>query len=137
MLGIKLAAEIKAPADAYVHLRDMSVPEDTFVEWQMRGALLLAIYSLSRGRPVYAGCMGGYGRTGTFLALLAKCFGESDPVGYVRAFYHGRAVETPEQEAYVDEFNPYVLRVALAGARAYGGWSQRLEHPVLADSYGG
>jgi hypothetical protein len=121
-VGIKLAREIKAQADAYVDLPDMSAPDNPFVEWQMRGALLLAVYSLSRGRDVYAGCMGGYGRTGVFLSLLVRCLGVLDPISYVRREYHPRAVETLEQADYVEQFDPSFMRIVVAGARAWAGW---------------
>lgn len=134
---IKLAREIDALADAHVDMRDMSAPDyDSLADWQMRGALLLALYSLSRGRLVYAGCMGGYGRTGVFLACLVKCLGVDDPVAYVRAHYHERAVETDEQEDYVAAFEPGFLSMAVAGARARAGWSKNeFENPYLTGVY--
>jgi len=135
-IGIKLAREIDESASARVDLYDMSAPEDPLTDWQLRGALLLALYSLSRGRGVYVGCMGGYGRTGLFLACLVKCLGVDDPVGYVRAHYHGRAVETDEQLDYVAEFDPGLLRLAVAGARARAGWGQnKSENPYIAGGY--
>ncbi|MFH8793360.1 protein phosphatase [Streptomyces sp. NPDC017941] len=51
-------------------------------------------------------CGGGYGRTGTALACLAVLDGvpAGEAVGYVRAHYHRRAVETPWQRRYVRGF---------------------------------
>jgi rhodanese/phosphatase family protein len=52
---------------------------------------------------VEVACFGGHGRTGTALACLAVLDGVApgEAVGYVRAHYHRRAVETPWQRRYV------------------------------------
>lgn len=56
-------------------------------------------------RPVHVGCKAGVGRTGLFLACLAKAAGvEGCPLAYVRAHYLPHAAETPEQEAMVNAF---------------------------------
>ncbi|WP_354643997.1 protein-tyrosine phosphatase family protein [Kitasatospora camelliae] len=51
-------------------------------------------------------CGGGLGRTGTALACLAVLDGvpAAEAVGYVRAGYARRAVETPWQRRYVARF---------------------------------
>jgi hypothetical protein len=79
---------------------DFGVPEDV--------AGLLAVLSTARDRArrgdrVEVGCLGGHGRTGTALALLALLGGypPSDAVAWVRANYCTQAVETAEQEAFV------------------------------------
>ena len=51
--------------------------------------------------PVYVGCAAGLGRTGTFLAALARLAGIDDGVAWTRANYDPRAVETAEQAAAV------------------------------------
>ena len=51
--------------------------------------------------PVYVGCAAGLGRTGTFIAALARLAGIADAVVWTRAHYDPRAVETPAQEAAV------------------------------------
>jgi protein-tyrosine phosphatase len=55
------------------------------------------------GELVEIGCLGGHGRTGTALACLAVLSGvpAGDAVGWVRATYCAKAVETDEQEAFV------------------------------------
>jgi hypothetical protein len=55
------------------------------------------------GRRVEVGCLGGHGRTGTALAVLAVLGGHpaEEAVAWVRANYCRQAVETPEQEAFV------------------------------------
>ena len=58
------------------------------------------------GQRVEIGCLGGRGRTGTVLACMAVLAGAapSEAVAWVRRNYHPRAVETPEQEAWVEWF---------------------------------
>jgi protein-tyrosine phosphatase len=79
---------------------DFGVPDDA-------GALLAALRDVhdraAAGERVEIGCLGGHGRTGTALAALAVLGGHpaDDAVAWVRASYCARAVETPEQEAFV------------------------------------
>jgi hypothetical protein len=57
---------------------------------------------LDAGRTVYAGCIGGHGRTGTFLsALVAHRKASDDPIAYVRQHYCKKAVESSKQVAYL------------------------------------
>jgi len=92
-----------------VHLpiEDFSVPADAA---RVTRALEETLRQLVRGRQVYVGCAGGWGRTGLFLSLLAKVSGEAEPVAYVRRHYSPRAVETEEQRAYVEQFPVQALR---------------------------
>jgi protein-tyrosine phosphatase len=65
------------------------------------------------GKDVYIGCQGGWGRTGLFLALLAKTCGVENPIMYVRQNYARTAVETPAQEKYVRDFDVTPTRIWL------------------------
>ena len=116
-LGIRMAVEIDQPAEAVVPVRDMGIPGREIYP-DLYGALLAALYSVSKGRKVYVGCMGGIGRTGLFLALLARLVGIENPVPYVRANYSFLAVETPEQEVFVRDFDLSPLRLAVQAAKA-------------------
>ena len=114
MFGVCVRRErtIGIRKDVWLPIDDFSVPqkrEDVVV------AVKLAITAALQGKNVYVGCMGGWGRTGLFLALLAKACGVPNPVLYVRLHYAPHAVETPEQFRYVDKFDvselaPWVLR---------------------------
>ena len=105
--------------DVQVPIADFGVPtNDTLV----RKALGSAFEAALAGRPVYVGCMGGFGRTGLFLALVAKAAGVSDPVQFVRDRYYPSAVETKAQEAYVAAFVVGDLRSALLRA----SWRARI-----------
>jgi protein-tyrosine phosphatase len=55
------------------------------------------------GQRVEIGCGGGVGRTGTVVASLAVLAGvpAGDAVGWARANYHHRAVETPWQRRWI------------------------------------
>ncbi|QIG66803.1 tyrosine phosphatase domain-containing protein [Rhizobium phage RHph_TM16] len=88
--------------DAVLPIEDFSVPRD---EMEVRVALEDAIYQALSGKIIVVGCMGGMGRTGLFLALLAKAAGYEEPVQFVREFYFKHAVETDDQKLYVKEFD--------------------------------
>lgn len=101
--GVCVRAE-RVPNERDVHLpiHDFAVPENAkAVEYALMDTFDAAI----EGKQVYVGCMGGWGRTGLFLALMAKAAGITDPVEYVRANYTSRAVETREQYSYVQKFD--------------------------------
>jgi protein-tyrosine phosphatase len=85
---------------AHVEWPDFGLPSDTdaFV-----AALRAAHDRAQRGERVELGCLGGHGRTGTALSSLAVLAGVApgDAVAWVRSSYCDRAVETPEQAAFV------------------------------------
>jgi hypothetical protein len=114
--GVKLAAEIDAECAINLPTEDFSVPD---VE-QCERALAAAIALAAAGSPIYVGCMGGIGRTGLFLALLAKISLRSmkpwyslsshqDPVAFIRNTFKPHAVETKQQQEYVQLFNTHRL----------------------------
>lgn len=107
MVGVKMAAEINMPASIDIPTRDFSTPDPVSVYQGIRKLLPI----LARGESVYVGCMGGIGRTGLFLACVAKILGVRDPVGYVRRYYHPSAVETEAQRAFVVGFDSWKLRL--------------------------
>jgi len=56
---------------------------------------------IDAGKKLHAGCIGGHGRTGTFLAALVSLYGEKDAIAYVRKNYCHKAVESPEQVKFL------------------------------------
>ena len=58
---------------------------------------------LEEGKKVHCGCVGGHGRTGTFLAALCSEFGEKDAIAYVRKNYCEKAVESSSQTQFLAE----------------------------------
>ncbi len=83
---------------------DFGVPGDSA---QVVAALRSLRERARGGERVEVGCLGGHGRTGTALACLAVLGGHpaGEAVAWVRANYCSKAVETPEQEAFVAAFN--------------------------------
>jgi protein-tyrosine phosphatase len=74
-----------------------------------RGAAARALHEAwerTASERVEVACAGGLGRTGTALACLAVLDGVPGraAVGYVRAHYAERAVETPWQRRFVQHF---------------------------------
>ena len=89
---------------AHVDWPDFGVPSDRA---GLRVALVDLLERARAGQRVEMGCLGAHGRTGTALACLAVLTGvEPDrAVEWVRAQYCHRAVETPQQEAFVASFD--------------------------------
>jgi len=84
-----------ARADVLIDVADFAPPTQA----QLVDGLA-RILVLMRDAPhlsVYIGCAAGLGRTGTFIAALARLAGIGDGVAWTRANYHPRAVETRAQ----------------------------------------
>lgn len=112
--GVCLAAEIKLPADVRVAIRDFGTPSYD----DMTAAVDKVMWVMAKKKPVYVGCMGGLGRTGTFLAVLAKVLvDDPDPVRWVREAYDKHAVETKGQEKFVADIDVSDLQLAARRAR--------------------
>jgi len=78
---------------------DYSIPNLTQKEWR---DLVKEVRSLKLDVVVY--CLGGHGRTGTALAILASLMGapvKGNPVEFVRTKYCKNAIETEEQIEYI------------------------------------
>ncbi len=116
MQGVKMAGEIRAACTIDIPTRDFMTPNREALDVGLTKAVRLVL----AGQPLYVGCMGGKGRTGLFLAVLAKAFGVEQPVEYVRANYYRHAVETAEQYDFVKRFliNPDI-RSEIAEARRW------------------
>jgi hypothetical protein len=114
-----------APADPgqphrWVRWADFRLPKD---REDARAALAEALVRARAGERVEVVCSGGRGRTGTAIACLAQLAG-LDPrqaVGWTRARYHPRAVETPWQRRYVRRFGTDGTGGAEAQTIAPGG----------------
>ena len=90
------------PADV-IAWPDFGLPAESDVAArQIKDAFLRA----QRGELVEVGCLGGSGRTGTVLACMAVLAGvpPTEAVPWVRAAYRPQAVETAEQEAWIQWF---------------------------------
>ena len=124
-VGVKMAEEVNRPCDVDIPTRDYDVPPMD----KLDAGLEQAVVYLLAGEPLYVGCMGGKGRTGLFLAVLAKVLGVVNPVEYVRAEYYSHAVETEPQYKYVTEYEaPASVTKAIRRARlmaTWGFWTKR------------
>lgn len=112
MFGVKMAVEINETCDVDIPTEDFSVPKVS----DLRKGVVKALMASMTGQTVYAGCMGGIGRTGIFLAAMAKVQIEyrkskhragrgEDPVLYVRKHFIPHAVETQQQKDYIELFD--------------------------------
>ncbi len=104
--NVCVRAERVPPTDIHAHLPivDFEVPNPSQRQL-VEDTLFKALKAAIDGKQVYVGCMGGVGRTGLFMALLAKAADVKNPVSFVRASYDSHAVETKDQKAYVEAFD--------------------------------
>ena len=106
--------------DLHLPIDDFHIPR--MPDAEMQSAIVKIIEQALAGKTVYVGCMGGYGRTGLFLALVAKAAGVVDPVEFIREHYSDHAVETNEQHNYVEKFDVKPVQDALLWAAFRQAW---------------
>lgn len=135
LVGVKMAAEIMHPHEISIPTEDFSVPSRE----DMVAGMKEAIIALASGEDIYAGCMGGIGRTGLFMGCMVKLsidynmsmagpdsvVHSLDPVSVVRAGYKSHAIETAEQQSFVRTFPTeqlieYINDVIESKAREWG-----------------
>jgi protein-tyrosine phosphatase len=113
-IGVKLAKEVKADFDYKIDIEDFRTPKVADVD----AAMLKVVPHILNGERVYIGCMGGRGRTGLFMACLAKAFGVEYATLYVREHYYRHAVETDAQHQFVENYEvPAEVRRMIFWAR--------------------
>lgn len=104
------------------YIPDMAAPKDPVSFGKM---IAWAHEQLKQGKKVHAGCIGGHGRTGTFLAALVfHVTGRKDAIAYVREHYCHKAVESKQQIEFLvkmgmDSAEPTKSFSSTSG----GGWS--------------
>ena len=84
------------------------------------------VKQLQAGKKVHCGCIGGHGRTGTFLSALVAQMAPSvtDPISFVRENYCHKAVESSEQvEFLVKHFHCTPVPGAKSHSSSKGGKS--------------
>ena len=97
------AAEKAWLADVALPTPDFGLPAPDALRQAV--AAVLAQLQAEPERPVHVGCRAGVGRTGLFLACLARAAGvEGDALDYVRRHYLPHAAETPAQQAMARSF---------------------------------
>jgi ADP-ribosylglycohydrolase/protein-tyrosine phosphatase len=120
MLGVKeLSSQGPSRGINWVHLpvQDLKAPDQKAEKvWSDVSPHLVT--RLANGEKILIHCRGGLGRTGTIAAMLLMENGSScsEAVKIVRAARPG-AIETLEQEAYLQRHRPYLVHASLlAGA---------------------
>ena len=113
-----------------VQWRDYSAPNLDREWWDV---LVSALFALPKGSEVAINCIGGHGRTGTALSILAALTGVvkdgEDPVAWVRTHYCKEAVESETQLRYIEEVIGYEIPSRVyplfrgSGGSAYGSGS--------------
>jgi len=84
--------------EIYFPIADMGVPKD--VE-NFKALVTWTKSQIEAGAKVHVGCIGGHGRTGTFLSALVSLYGEKDAICYVRKHYCHKAVECKVQVEFL------------------------------------
>lgn len=83
------------------YIQDMSVPQDAA---SFKKLIKYLADSLTSGKKVHIGCIGGHGRTGLVLsALVTYMTGELDSISYVRKNYCEKAVESKVQVEFLHQ----------------------------------
>lgn len=111
VLGLEqLPGQFRERFPLWLHLpiRDGDTPGPDWMErWKIARLVIAAL--LAEGHNVALHCLAGVGRTGTVAAmcLVDAGFGDGgDALGHVRSIHTVHAAETPEQEAFVEDYRP-------------------------------
>jgi hypothetical protein len=109
---------------------DGGVPVLTEKDWRSLIKKLRNVRSRSNKETLHilVCCVGGHGRTGTALAILAALTGiaPADPVIFVRAEYCRKAVETKAQCRYIRE----IAHIAVEDSLSLPGFDSSCESPL-------
>lgn len=89
----------------YYPIKNMGIPNNPE---KFKILINTIVHYLMGGKKVHVGCIGGHGRTGMVLAAVAATASdmglevpEKDAIGWVRANYCKKAVETKAQEGFL------------------------------------
>lgn len=94
---------VPQPVDVYFKIVDRDIPKPTEQEDYAKMVQWTAEQLLA-GKKVHAGCIGGHGRTGMFLAALRKYMtGDADAIQHARLNYCKSAVESQKQVDYLQK----------------------------------
>jgi len=104
----------KVPSIIKIDWSDMGVPDLPKSFWKE----LIKVIRAEKKRVVIS-CLGGHGRTGTALSILAVMMGitKTDPVKFIREKYCKEAVESNSQLDYIEEMTG--IKVEEKGAKSY------------------
>ncbi|QIG66805.1 tyrosine phosphatase domain-containing protein [Rhizobium phage RHph_TM16] len=88
---------------------------------------------LTAGETIHCGCIGGHGRTGTFIcAVVKEALGIEDAINWVRENYCKKAVESNVQ---VDFLNKHFGILPAVGYKSGGHSTKKADKPSNGSSY--
>lgn len=115
---VRCAKEIRGYRDRIAY--DVGTSDyEPFSKEILTRALPNILRDIEDGKPLYIGCMGGVGRTGTLLSILVAqhpAFTGETAIEYIRGVYRSGAVETVAQKQQVNEF-AHAARIAALAAK--------------------
>lgn len=116
--------------EVYFHITDMQAPSNAKDFLQL---IAWTAEQLKAGKKVHAGCIGGHGRTGTFLAaLVTHMTGMKDSITYVRTHYCKKAVESTVQIAFLGKH--FGILPAEPSKGGFGSYPKNAKQKQLFDS---
>lgn len=128
-----------ATKEIYFHISDMKAPANPKEFHKM---IVWVWEQLQAGKKVHAGCIGGHGRTGTFLAaLVAHATGNKDAITYVRENYCDHAVESAEQVEFlvkhygINKVKGYKEGNKFQGFTGAQAWTQPAKNKIVSAAY--
>ena len=100
---------------------DFSIPDDLVLTFEQ---ILEAVEKAQAGLKVEFGCIGGHGRTGTILAIVGVIMGMGarEAILHVRTTYCTHAIESDEQEWFVEWVDAQLNGVPLREQPVYTGY---------------
>jgi hypothetical protein len=108
-------AETGGPIEVYFKIWDGDAPDD---KPEFKLMIAWVAEQLLAGKKVHAGCIGGHGRTGMFLAALRKHMtGDENATQHVRDHYCKKAVESTKQVDFL--FKDWGI-AKVAPSKSYG-----------------
>jgi len=111
-----IGEEILISSQKQAHILPQSATEIIFIPWQdmsiprmsqVQRVVDYVVSMIKKGKDVEVGCFGGHGRTGTFIACVIVSLlrmPAKDAISFVRKNYCSNAIETKDQEKFVEDF---------------------------------
>ncbi|MCK5016317.1 MAG: hypothetical protein KAS32_04520 [Candidatus Peribacteraceae bacterium] len=112
---------IGAPSRILIDWPDMKVPDLEKSDWEIIVKGIEKLYKSRKGKElnILACCIGGHGRTGTTLSILAamtvlKGKKKQCPVTFIRDNYCDEAVESESQKDYIEDITGHKVNAKIS-----------------------
>lgn len=113
------------------HITDMEAPKSPK---QFKKMITWVCSQLHEGKRIHAGCIGGHGRTGLFLAAVRAEFdGDLDAGNWVRKNHCQKAIESKSQIKFL--FKHYGIKKIKPSKKEYKGWVEGSLSSKVSASY--